>query len=350
MSADRLQEVKQRVKTLVETGALSEAAALDILEGETAVYWRTHGRLQPKETPTPNTSIIPRINEQLGGTLTVYSGIAFAAYKVQNGSGAWRAWAIARSLDKPGSGKVKRAELVSYLRWLGEPTRSVQRWLESAINLGLLQENNKGDLHMVNPARAAMCFGAESIGKPATISAKALVCKGWKAHVWAAYLVTLSNPISQARKEQLTGVSERTQRNWQKGIGWAEKNYVDHGVKPSHVTGLREERGLACFVGRGGHLIQRLPDTRRVPMFQAMPGRRGRLRKMQKLLNQSSSLEGRGADSEALKLFCTTSKGVEQAKRQAVRADLPPWEAPREVFLLNKTGKLANWWKAVSCE
>lgn len=358
---DRLESVKQRVKTEIETGALSEAAGLAILEGELAVYWRTHGRPQPKETPTSKTSPIPKINEQLGGTAKIWPFMGFAAIRGNHG-GAWRAWVLAKALDTRGSGQLKRAALVAYLRFLGLDPRSVRRWIREAIQLGLFTEKYEV-LSMVGLVKAAQLLGVSEIGNPVIISAKALTRKGWRGHVWAAYLAMNPYPISQATKELITGVNPRTQRNWQQdpNLGSARSNWVKRTEHIDYLPDLVIYHGRACFVTRKGEMIQRLPDSRNVPMFVAMPAPKGRTSKAQERLELASynpeCAEGgkdfrpipdctRGSGLVA-RLFYEKQEGIKEGARNIRRSEAWDWEKPKELFQFRKYGRESNLWTMI---
>jgi hypothetical protein len=231
--------------------------------------------------------------------------------------GAWRLWVLARALDEPGAGRVSAQALAEFTKQLHVGARNYQRWRADALRLGLLRYAGT-DFYYCSLGVAAVLLGAERVGQPAMVSADKLVRSGWRAVVWSAYLVTLGErPISQAIKCQLTGIDERTQRNYQAAQpGSARPNYALTTMRSDALTGAREHLGGVYFQTSSGRIIQRLPDARIVPIFIAQAAaHRGRSKKAQRTVNLLCSVAQE--QSEALyKLFCANDKQVCSDMRQ----------------------------------
>lgn len=247
--------------------------------------------------------------------------------------GAWRIWVWAKAIDTAGSGKVARKDLLAYTRFLGVHERNRRRWLADALAIGLLREHRKTkNYYLVSLARAARILGASTVGKPVTISASALARTGWRSLVFLAYEATLrERPVSQRVKHQITGISPRNQRYLRVGRpGKSIHNYCDRGkASNAFAEGAREVLGLAFFVTKGGRLIQRLPDSRRIPAELATPANRGRTRKAQKQLN--FLLKAEQEPQKFFQLFYYDPKQAKLAKRRIEKAGMPPGEL-EEIF------------------
>ncbi|MCP4408694.1 MAG: hypothetical protein GY807_13195 [Gammaproteobacteria bacterium] len=202
-----------------------------------------------------------------------------------------------------------------------------------------------GTLYLVNLARAAALLGCEKVGNPAVVSAKALVRRGWHEHVWAAYLVTVSGPVSQKTKAEITGITPRTQRNYQVDIGEARQNYAALPLKADKAEGARAATGKQIFINSGGRAVQRLPDIRTVPAFISSTLNKGRTRKAQRQLNHLNSLVTceagvRFGDLEVKRLFYDTPKAA-----AAVRKREP--DSTCDKFYPEYCGPNANRWVLV---
>lgn len=182
---------------------------------------------------------------------------------------------MARALDVEGSGKVAREDLREALLEHGAHPRTARRWIRQAIEAGLFHDTNA--LHYRSQGKAAAIVGAERMAsRPAIIeNPAALFDTGWLGVVWAAYTASRNggktdlNPISRAALEKLTGVPERTQREYQKQSKkiksiacQADFGRLNRRIKDTwtHVNNLRKETGKGYLL-QGGRLIQRLPNV-----------------------------------------------------------------------------------------
>lgn len=287
--------------------------------------------------------------------IKIWSMVILSADKGNN-AGAARIWFVARALDPDGSGKVRRDRLYEYLDHLGVNPRTRRRWVAAALDLGLFRENKYKDgglvYLMASLGRGASILGCRQMGRPAKVTGFHLVDKGWKAHVWSGFLVTLhERPISQEKRAEITGVDPRTQRNYQSEIpGHAIQNYSRISVKSEDIQGVNECTDKHVFEDENGQVIQRLPDIRIVPLFVARSSPKGRSRKAQRTLNDSLSI-GRQVQSASVRLFCETPKELKAILRRLRNEDqIPPWEYPGELFELQKAGLRGNSWATIPLE
>lgn len=336
-------------------------AALALVDRRRAEYQLEHGYrreipLRPADyapellnPPPALPDQTPPAQQDTSATIKVWSiPLLWASHAVNHGGGA-RIWYLARSLDRAGCGWIKRSELWDYLRSLGVGERKRRRWLGDAQALRLLTEGViRGDpVYMISGlGRGAVALGAQTIGRPSTISARDLVRSGWKSRVWSAYLATLPRPISQETKHLITGVNPRSQRDYQSAQpGGVRKNYAETNLRGSDkITGLREHGRRSAFVGRSGRIMYRLPDIRLVPSFVSRSGLRGRSRKAQKVINRSFYEER--AEGYFVRLFHETRTGAETAIKSMAQAD----NQPLELFTLAYAGRRNNIWTPVSVQ
>jgi len=267
-----------------------------------------------------------------------------------NHGGSARLYFLIRALDKPGRGLVKRADLFAYLAELAVDTRQRRRWLRDALDLGLLAEKGlHGEPVYFYPSlgRAALLLGCDRVGKPAELRAAELARSGWRAVVWAGFLATLNNkPMSQEQKAALTGIAPRVQRLYQAAIpGQVQKNFAYTTFTPEQVAGVKELQGRAVFVSHSGRVLQRLPDTRIVPLSVSRSLARGRSKKAQAMINQSLS-QGRQGQEIIIRLFCESPKQTKASQARLKGDAIPPWEV-QEVFEHLTTGPRAAMWQAI---
>jgi hypothetical protein len=263
-----------------------------------------------------------------------------------NQGGAWRLWALARNLNRSGSGVVSKRELYNYLDSLGCHPRTRRRWVRDAKQSGIISEtkNKKGEriYCLRSLGKAAAALGASSIGRPAVIKggAKKLLEPGWAAWLWAGWTAAKNGyqenpkPIAQETKRELTGVAPRTQRKYQRISGSKSiANYAPRpDIKTAHVDNLKDVTGWTFFVDGEGNTNQRLPDLVLAPLSVDVT-KRGRSRKAQRELPRYSSIERREPFSEAPeRIYYDTRKDASRAAERQPKAALLHGEQPPDRF------------------
>jgi hypothetical protein len=279
--------------------------------------------------------------------IKIWPQLAIAAWQI-NAGGAYKVWRLAHNFDRAGSGKITRPEFYKYLNKLGVPARTRRRWINGeggAVELGLLSEaidNNSSEVvyYLAGLARGAAALDCQAIGAPVIMGLPAFVDRGWRSMVWAAYHATVSGPASQKTKENLTGVSPRTQRNYLKNAPIEKKkNYAKRDLKadPAYLAGLKENTGQVVFITDHGDGRQRLPDCIAVPETVAKKAPKGRTRKAQKRLT-TLSMVVRGKSEKFVRLFHENAKGLLTAEKRT--AAIPGGLEPTELFLkANRNGQ-----------
>jgi len=266
----------------------------------------------------------------------------------RNKISGWRFWRLAHHFDKAGSGRVKRTEFIEYLKGLGVPAIQVKRWCIQAENAQLIKYNQRKDVFLlVSLGNAAVKLGCAKIGKPASIPINALLSKGWRAHVWAAFLGTLPpRPISREKLELRTGIHPRTQRRYEIAAGVeVRKNYLPTDISPEYLEAYKIHHNTSAamtWTQKGGakYIARRLPDIR-LSTYQS--AKRGRSKKAQKLVNQKGCSQV--MQPECHKLFYQTRKGASDKASRVIEAG--GVFGLSEVFYLSFVASNANSWRAI---
>ena len=210
--------------------------------------------------------------------------VGLKSFRMAEAGGAWRLFVLAKNLDQSGLGKIKRDDLKAYAHELGIHDKQFTRWMNAARGYDLFAEDvqsKSGDwmLILTSHSKAAAAFGGEVKGHTVTLSAKLLFGKGWRSFVFASWQsATTGNGerlVSQKKQAALTGISEQTQRQYNKQAGvTSRKNYAISNIHANGYHGVLEfgnRAGLFQFWDRNTHqkkLGWRIPNTRHFPLFK----------------------------------------------------------------------------------
>lgn len=305
---------------------------------------RVKAKLQAEipQAATPAPRIDPQ-QETTASRIKLWPMLGIASSRAKM-TGGWRLWVLAHALDKPaGSGRVSKNELRGYLDNLGVNRRTQRRWVAQAVKLAIIRD--LGDYYyLASLGKAAVALGCPRVGLPAKIDPVGLVGQGWKAHVWGAYLATLPRQISQKTKEQITGISPRTQRNYQRGIkGRKILNIARlNGPKEAaYAAGLKDVLGKAVYLDDHKRIIQRLPDQWIINGDYAEPAPKGRSRIAQKHVN-AFLYDLEQDPALMLRLFFDDPK--EAARRRKSHNRIPARYQPDELFIRAYRGTTACRW------
>lgn len=212
------------------------------------------------------------------------------------GPAAGRVWYLARAYDEAGRGWLFVEELRALLTdeaspWRVYTWRRLRQLLGQGERLGLWQRDELGRLWLHGPAKVANELGCGRLrGRPVYLPTSGLL-EGIalvRAHFYASYEDGRPEPapMSRAALQSLTGIPERTQREYDELLGRESQiNIVvtDEAYTQAARQEAAYERGHAlCFVDwtgrRGGderaeYLALRLPSTRERCLSQAPKGR-----------------------------------------------------------------------------
>jgi hypothetical protein len=282
--------------------------------------------------------------------------------------GAWQAWTLAKSLDKPGQGAIPLADLQVLAMEIGIFPKTWRRWLAAARRLTLIHDRGStpGWIVLASHHVAAVLLGCDYIGtRPASIRAGYLVGKGWRDYVWAAYEATHGGRlISRSKMEQLTGVPISTQRYHDNKAGVDRRPHYAISDRPAdELEGLSEfgsHKGVFKFYDKKRRrctIAWRLPDSRTTSAAESL--QRGRSKKISKAIkrlifqreNGSFILERAlsfDADNvHAWRIFHKTGVQLRATERKIARMDLQPGG---DLYLHWRTGKRCDLWHPVPLE
>lgn len=258
-------------------------------------------------------------------TVKFWPLLAMASWR-SNKSGAFKVWSLAKLADPAGSGRVSEVELSMLLKSLSIPKNTANDWIRKAVKTGLFRKGSNGSYYPAGLAKGALILGCDRTGYPVEIDIKDFIGKGWKAYVWASWHTTLTGPVSQETKEQLTGVPIRTQSHYLKQVPLDKTtNYAKRSLpaESAYLIGYEEETGHHVFVNEQGEVIQKLPDYLTVPGSVATRANKGRSRKAQKKINEALfSVERGNRVNSSMRLWHTTRKGLEATIKRAVNRPL----------------------------
>ena len=260
-----------------------------------------------------------------------HMGIA-AARRYSKLGGGWRLYVLAKALDPQGLGKIARDDLRDYALFLGVNVRTFERWIIQARNAGLFYtdvQNSSGQwmIVMANAGIAAAELNCETVGRKVTLPAAALIGKGWKARVWAAYGIThKGQPIARETMQKIVNVAVSTQRyrDAQAKVNRV-RNFANSGVKaiPGELAEMKETTGRKnIFIDKDGFINWRLPNS--YIFTTALLGGKGRGRVANKILRNIQSTNGLLSLQQALSLEDEFNKDIvklfNQNPQQARRA------------------------------
>ena len=315
---------------------------------------------KPKRIRKPKKSLPAGMPE----TVTFYDEMGVhAARRRSYVGGGWRAYVLAKALDRQGVGRVKRDDLQAYALALGVNIRTWQRWINEARNHDLLTDIQKGDnwfFILPNPGAAAHGMGCEVGRRKLEIRADLLIGNGWKAFVWNATEAAGPDGRQETReslqKRYNVPVSTQRYRDAQAGTKRI-RNYANSGIeiKPDELAMVQEESNhKGAFIAGNKHLYWRLPDTRATD--QAVFVGRGRARKaraklrilqnQKALLQEQQGLTDDFEKSEYIRLFNHTQKQLKATVKKLARSTN---KRVSEIYLISHVADSgAGVWETIS--
>ena len=304
------------------------------------------------------------INHQAADLPTVrfWPIMGINAARVNHG-GAWKIYVLAKNLDLTGRGAIPLENLIKWVKALGVHPKTFNRWLGDALALGLITERARHDgwVVLASNQAAAVTLGCNHAGgRPASITAAALVTHGWRAQVFAAYEETHGGrPISRAKQESLTGVPISTQRAYDNQAGVIRKRNIAISEEPVKcLEGAKEfENRAGPFPWRDKRrrykvLAWWLPDNRTAPGAESL--QRGRTKKINKaikhLINQrdnslfiqeqAQSYDGEGV-LPFIRIFQPSAVSARSMERKIIKADI---RGPGELYFPNREYRRGHLW------
>jgi len=208
--------------------------------------------------------------------------IGLRSFRIAEAGGAWRLIVLAKNLDEMGLGKVEREKLRTYSKHLGVSNRQFNRWLSAARYYDMVQDvqSERGEwmLILASNQEIAKKLGCKLRGRVVILPAKLFVGKSWRAYVFASWQSIFTNNgerlVSQKKQAEITGVSEQTQRKFNKKVGvQSKRNYAISNIHANGYSAVLEfgnRAGLFQYWDKKKHqkyLGWRIPNSRYFPMF-----------------------------------------------------------------------------------
>jgi hypothetical protein len=210
-------------------------------------------------------------------TVAMLPDIGIQAIRATGTAGALSRFIQCRHLDQQGNGWVAITSLVEYA---GINGASARKKLRRAINAGMgifWTEDNQGRLWLASPKEIAKRLGisrfsAHAVDFPVAYANGSI--QQFKAQLFGAWLKSHDKPITQATIRELTGIPERTQREyckiagidlqrhlvvgeaWQDGVG-RENRVMEQGQGAFKFV---DTKGLQGQAG-GEYVAWHLPNT-----------------------------------------------------------------------------------------
>jgi len=215
--------------------------------------------------------------------------------------GAFRLWFLAKDYDRGGSGFIPAKKFRQHIRVLGIARPTFYRWLDQAFELGLME--HQGSVYeLISWERAAALAGVEGFLKPVHIDLDRFISRGWLAIVWGAYRKHFEGRlIARSTLERLSGVPERTQREYEGQISVKRTanfaNYGDPSKDPDNALVIDAKRGI---YGRAGMTRGRLPDKVAVIEGGIELANSGRTKKANRALRALCNMRGSSQNPERL--------------------------------------------------
>lgn len=257
----------------------------------------------------------------------------------QNGQpiNGYRVWFIAKDYCKGRRGSVPVKVFRAHLKGLGLARATYSRWIAEALETGLIrryQSKRKGlDYYSLAGwyAGAALAGCSRLHNTPAAMDLNDFAGQSWISLTWAAYELRFNGkPISRTTLKALTGVPYRTQQYREKKAKVKQINnygiYGDYGElaqkNPDFIIGIYEQPGV--FINEfTGELCQQLPNSRAIPEG-IQPAKRGRTRKVNKLLSALFNRDAEAKKQPFMKRYSNSHKETRSIKAKLKkRDDLP---------------------------
>jgi len=287
-------------------------------------------------------------------TVAVYPSLLLAMLK-QDQEAAGRVYLLLRYLDTSGRGWFHIDEIRERLTRKDSPLK-VMGWrrLRQIFHQGediFWERDSRGRIWLRSPLRIALKLDCHRLrGKRVELPVKTLLggIGTVRAHFYASFHSSRStdNPISRETLEGITGLSPRTQREYDRLAGVKRQQNIAVGPQKTKITAEEQywQRGGAVFTfvdsqGKQGpknrhYLAWRLPNSYQAPHQQRSKGR-------QKKINQRlNSLVENGVQgtvkSEIDKLFWPdgAAAGKAYSRGQEQDAYWPRGEAQRRPAMI----------------
>lgn len=273
--------------------------------------------------------------------IKLHPEIIFYAKRQEMPLGAFRLWFLARGFDN-GCGFIPAKEFRQYLRSHGITKTTQYRWIDQAINLGLIKKMDSV-YRLVSLEKCARIVGVTRLMRPVVMPMEKFIqSKKWLPWVWSGFLLHFKGkPITRGTLEKLSGVPASTQLEYEK-IAQTEKtaNYADicnPENNPELAINSFPNPGFYC---KNGRIRRRLGNTYMPTGVQL--GNKGRL----KQVNEALCIED-SSQFQCFALYCQNDKELKK-KTKALRKWGDPKNSPSYIYRHCADLPKGSVWLAVS--
>ncbi len=264
------------------------------------------------------------IDDKSNEIIKIFPDLLLAAIG-KNLGGSYRLWFLGKHFNSTGSGVIISDAFRSYsIEKVGISRSSFYGWLRKSASLNLIENDGK-NLKLLGYRDAAIMVGCLNLHRPIYLEIEKLFLKGWQSWLWAGYLKScgLENKIISRKSLRLiSGIPERTQREYNKNIGIkSEANYaMIECVKGTQeiVNGLNEferSRIKSKVFLRNGGVLWRRPNKYLVHGLSI--GSKYSARRINQRLQNLFLIGGRDSDSlPIIRLNCTSERQIEKTLRR----------------------------------
>jgi len=275
-----------------------------------------------------------------------------SAARNENG-GAVRLWELAKNFNTGGCGAIPNKAFRQYVINDLKVKRGVYDvWLARAVHIGIIQRQGT-NLKLAGYAAAAVIVGCDRIGRGEYIPLEKFIKKGWLGYVWAAWIKSHNledRPISRRTMRELSGISERTQRLYDKQAGIkTQANYA----KDTTLPGTPEMRDYLNEYERGkikskaflnnGEITWRLPNNYKTKHIEEAP--KGRLNRIN---NQLKDLLNNGGqdpkDGLFIRRYCKSDKQLKGSQKNIRKLGNKDIEVPEYIY---QEANIKGFWHAI---
>lgn len=234
--------------------------------------------------------------------------IIFEANAKNKPLGAYRVWFLAKEFDN-GNGFIPKKDFKRHLKSLEIPTSTLHRWLDQAIELGLLQINGES-YKLESWHGAARSVGVNRVLRFTKIPLDRFIRPHWQAWVFASYLTHFDGkPIARGTLEKLTGIPPRTQLEYEKHTSIEKTaNYADICDREKNPDLAIEAMDFPGYYRAGSRIRKRLPNTYKTN--GVLLANKGRTKQINKALSNEVS-----SQNTCYSLYCLNN----QQRRRNIR-------------------------------
>jgi hypothetical protein len=207
--------------------------------------------------------------------------VGLKSFRTSGAGGAWRLFVLAKNLAGVFD-HIERETLRLCARSLGIHEKTFNRWLDVARNLDFVQDRQRvsGEwmLILTSYNKAAKSLGCVRTGRTVQLPINIFFGKVWRAHVFASWQSAFTNNgerlVSQKKQCEITGISEQTQRKFNKEAGvQSKRNFAISNIHANGYSAVLEfgnRAGLFEYWNKETHqkyLGWRIPNSRYFPLF-----------------------------------------------------------------------------------